>query len=57
MDLGTAEDDDIIRKFLSNRDTNPRYKRDYENRCSDPARKLDIDYEDLASEKIKISNL
>jgi hypothetical protein len=55
MDLGTAEDDDIVRKFLSNRDTNPRYKRDYENRCSNPA--YQGDYEDLSSEKIKISNL
>jgi hypothetical protein len=53
MDLGTVEDDDIVRKFLSNRDTNPRYKRDYENRCSNPAHKLD--YEDLAPEKTKIS--
>lgn len=33
MNLGTAEDDDIIRKMLSNRNANTTYKRDYENRC------------------------
>jgi hypothetical protein len=53
MDLGTAEDDDIARKFISSRGTNPRYKRDYENRSSNPAHRGD--YEDLAPEKTKIS--
>ena len=50
MDLGTAEDDDIVRKFISNRATNPKYKRDYKNRCSAPTYKGGD--ENLSSEKI-----
>jgi len=38
-EMDVAEDDDIVRKFLSNRATNTAYKHDYENRCSDPAYK------------------
>lgn len=52
MDLGTAEDDDIIRKSLANRDTNLRYKRDYENRCSDRANKSSANSANKSSAKI-----
>ena len=38
-EMDVTEDDDIVRKFLSNRVTNTDYKHDYENRCSDPADK------------------
>lgn len=33
LGLGDAEDDDIIRKFVANRNTISRYERDYEVRC------------------------
>ncbi|MDJ0677048.1 MAG: cupin-like domain-containing protein [Calothrix sp. MO_167.B42] len=33
MDLGIDEDDEMIRKFLTNRDKNSTYNRDYEYRC------------------------
>jgi hypothetical protein len=34
--MDVAEDDDIVRKFISNRATNTAYKHDYENRCNYP---------------------
>lgn len=41
-EMDVAEDDDIVRKFISNRATNTAYKHDYENRCFDPADKSSV---------------